>query len=223
VIKEWPVTEQPREKLLEQGAARLSDAELLAIFLGRGVQGQSAVDVGRKMLNQFTNLRGVLDANLKQCCEVKGVGTVAYCLFQAAQELSRRYMQQTLNRHTVFANPTVTRDYLSMQLRHKTREVFAVLFLSNQHALISYEEMFFGTINMASVYPREIVKRALELGAAAVILAHNHPSGIAEPSNADIHITQQIKKALLLIDIAVLDHCVVGDAEVVSLAERGCL
>lgn len=223
MIKQWPKMERPREKLIHMGAHTLSDAELIAIFIGSGAQGINAVDVGRDMLKTYGSLRAILQLSHRQCCDVKGVGNVTYALLKAAQEISRRYIEQSMKLDNIFNSPSVTRDYLNLTLRHKSREVFAVMFLTNQHALIHYEEMFFGTINMASVYPREIVKRALELHCAAVILAHNHPSGVAEPSRADIAITQQIKKALELIDVTVLDHCVVGDGEIVSLAERGCL
>ena len=222
-IKTWPSGERPREKLLSQGAASLSDAELLALFIGCGPRGKSALDVAREALSHFSGLRAMLGASREHFCQQPGLGEVKYCLLQAALEISRRHLQETLQRDTVFDSPRSTRDFLVMRLRHQPREVFVGLFLTAQHALIRYEELFYGSISVASVYPREVVRRALELGAAAMIVAHNHPSGVAEPSRADERITQQLKEALDLMDIRLLDHCVVGDAEVVSLAERGLL
>lgn len=220
-IKTWPSGERPREKLLHLGPAALSDAELLALFIGCGPRGKSALDVARDALGHFSGLRQLLEANKQEFCQRPGLGEVKYCLLQAALELSRRHLQTTLKRQTVFDSPQTTRDFLVLRLRHQPREVFVGLFLTAQHALIRYEELFYGSISMASVYPREVARRALELGAAAMIVAHNHPSGVAEPSRADERITQQLKESLALIDVKLLDHCVVGDADVVSLAERG--
>ncbi|HSG60435.1 MAG TPA: DNA repair protein RadC [Pseudomonadales bacterium] len=220
-IKTWPSGERPREKLLHLGAETLSDAELLALFIVCGPRGKSALDVARDALSHFAGLRGLLEAKRQDFCGLPGLGEAKYCLLQAALELSRRHLQTTLQRDTVFDSPRATRDFLVMRLRHQPREVFVGLFLTAQHALIKYEPLFYGSISVASVYPREVVRRALELGAAAIIVAHNHPSGVAEPSRADERITQQLKEALALIDVRLLDHCVVGEADVVSLAERG--
>jgi DNA repair protein RadC len=222
-IKSWPSSERPREKLLRDGAAVLSDAELLALFIGAGPRGKSALDVAREALSHFSSLRNVLEAGRVEFCQRPGLGEVKFCLLQAALEISRRHLATSLERDTVFDSPNATRDYLTMQLRHQPREVFVGLFLTAQHTLIRYEPLFFGSISMASVYPREVVRRALELGAAAMIVAHNHPSGVAEPSQADQRITRQLKDALDLMDVRLLDHCIVGDREVVSLAERGLL
>lgn len=222
-IKSWPCSERPREKLLQHGVASLSDAELLALFIGCGSNGKSALDVAREALSHFSSLRDVLDATRNEFCQQYGMGDAKYCLLQGALEMSRRHLKSSLQRDTVFESPQATRDFLIMQLRHQPREVFVGLFLTAQHALIKYEELFYGSISMASVYPREVVRRGLELGAAAIIVAHNHPSGVAEPSRADERITKQLKDALDLMDIRLLDHCVVGESQVVSLAERGLL
>jgi len=222
-IKSWPASERPRERLLSEGAAVLSDAELIALFIGTGSPGKSAIDVAREALNHFAGLRGLLEASANAFCELPGLGEAKYCLLQASLEISRRHLQSTLQRNTVFNSPQATRDFLVMRLRHQPREVFVALFLTAQHALIRYEELFYGSISVASVHPREVVRRGLELGAAAIIVAHNHPSGVAEPSHADQRITLQLQEALALMDIRLLDHCVVGDSDVVSLAERGMM
>jgi len=222
-IIHWPKEERPREKMLLRGPAALSDAELLAIFLRTGVKGKSAVDIARELLTQFGSLRGLLEANRKQFCAGPGLGKAKYVQLQATVEMSRRYLAETLQRGDVLSNPNDTRQYLLAKLRDLPHEVFACLFLDNRHRVMSFDEMFQGTINGASVYPREIVKRALHHNAAALILAHNHPSGIAEPSKADRSLTQQLKEALALVDVRVLDHIVVGDGETVSFAERGWL
>lgn len=222
-ILHWPEEERPREKMLLRGPAALSDAELLAIFLRTGVKGKSAVDIARELLTQFGSLRGLLEANRKQFCAGPGLGTAKYVQLQATVEMSRRYLAETLQRGDTLSNPHDTRQFLLAKLRDLPHEVFACLFLDNRHRVMSFDEMFQGTINGASVYPREIVKRALHHNAAAMILAHNHPSGIAEPSKADRSLTQQLKEALALVDVRVLDHIVVGDGVTVSFAERGWL
>lgn len=222
-IRDWPAAERPREKLLQQGAASLSDAELLAIFLNTGTNGKTAVDVSRELLAGFDGLRPLLEADRAMVCGVRGLGEARFALLQAALELGRRYLEATLKREAVLNSPDRTRAFLKARLRHHTREVFACLFLDNRHRVIGFEELFGGTIDGASVHPREVVRRALHHNAAAIIFAHNHPSGVAEPSHADRAITVRLRDALALIDVRVLDHFVVGDAEVVSFAERGLL
>jgi DNA repair protein RadC len=222
-ITDWPDQERPREKLLLQGAAALSDAELLAIFLRTGVAGQTAVDLARNLLHEFGGLRQLLGADLQRFCRGKGLGVAKFTQLQAVLEMSHRYLQQQLRENDALTSPADTRRYLQARLRHYPHEVFSCLFLDNRHRVICFEELFRGTIDGASVHPREVVKRALKHNAAALILAHNHPSGVAEPSQADRHITAHLKQALSLVDIRVLDHIVIGEGEPVSLAERGLL
>lgn len=220
-IKNWPSGERPREKLIELGPKALSDAELLAIFLRTGVAGRSAVELARDLLNEFGGINGLLGAGRKEFCEVKGLGLAKYTQLQAVLELARRHFSEQLVRDTVFTQPEVVKQFVRSQLAGHRREVFLVLFLDTRHRLIAAEELFYGTIDGASVHPREVVKRALQLNAAALILAHNHPSGIAEPSADDERITRRLQSALELVDVRVLDHIVVGAGEEVSLAERG--
>lgn len=222
-IAKWPMAERPREKLLSLGPAALSDAELLAIFLRTGCVGKSAVDLARELLQEFGGLRPLLEASQTEFCRGPGLGNAKYAQLQAVLEMARRHLSASLQTGNALTSPDLVRQYLSARLRHHQREVFAVLFLDNQHRLITYAELFHGTIDSASVYPREVVKEALARNAAAIILAHNHPSGVAEPSQADRRITERIQAALELVDIRVLDHMVVGDSEVVSFAERGFL
>ena len=222
-ITDWPAAERPRERLLSGGAASLTDAELLAILLRTGLRGASAVDRARELLGTFGDLRCLLDATVADACAARGLGAATYLQLQAALELARRYLFARLARGRVLGSPEEVRQFLQLKLRCLEHEVFACLFLDNQHAVIGYEELFRGTIDGASVYPREVVKRCLSLNAAAVIFAHNHPSGIAEPSQADQRLTQRLKAALGTVDIRVLDHFVVGDAEALSFAERGLL
>lgn len=223
-ITQWPTAERPREKLLLRGPAALSDAELLAIFLRTGVPGKTAVDLARDLLSEYGNLRTLLDADQKQFCRGYGLGLAKYVQLQAVLEMSRRHLRETLERGDALTNPAATRRYLSARLRGYAHEVFACLFLDNRHRVIAFDELFTGTLDGASVHPREVVKRALAHNAAAVIFAHNHPSGVAEPSPADTSLTQHLKNALALVDIRVLDHIMIGDGEhVVSLAERGLL
>lgn len=220
-IKDWPADERPREKLLQKGAMALSDAELLAIFLRTGLPGLSAVELARTLLNDFGSLKALIKAPLPQFCQGKGLGTAKYVQLQAVMELSQRCMQQSLQHEAVFTEPALVKRYLSQQLGSACREVFQVLFLDNQHRLLKSEPLFYGTIDASPVYPRVVVQQALSYNAAAVILAHNHPSGVAEPSQADRSITERLQRALQLVDIRLLDHLVVGDGEVVSFAERG--
>lgn len=220
-ITDWPIQERPREKLLQRGASALSDAELLAIFLRTGVSGKTAVDLARELLDEYGGLRPLLEAEHKRFCKSLGLGNAKFALLKAVLEMGKRHLRETLERGISLQNPDQTRDYLTSQLREYPHEVFACLFLDNRHRIIQFDKLFHGTINGASVHPREVVKQALHHNAAAVILAHNHPSGVAEPSQADQHLTQQLKQALNLIDVRVLDHIIVGDGETVSLAERG--
>ncbi|MCU8008729.1 RadC family protein [Shewanella baltica] len=220
-IKDWPEGEGPRDKLLQKGAAQLSDAELLAVLLRNGLAGLNAVDLARSLISEFGGLRNLLCAPRNQVCRLPGVGPVKYAQLQAAAELARRVAQENLQRGQVLTNPDLTRDYLMRQLADRSYEVFAVLLLDSQHRVIQFVELFRGTIDSASVYPREVVSLVLEKKAAAVIVCHNHPSGIAEPSQADRRITERLKNALATIDVSLLDHMVVGDREIVSFAERG--
>ncbi len=222
-ITDWPEQQRPREKLLQQGASFLSDAELLAIFLRVGVQGKTAVDLANELLIQFGSLRALFNADMDSFCQVNGLGKAKYAQLQAVLEMARRHFFEILKRGDALTSPEATRIYLSDQLRHYPYEVFACLFLDNQHRIIELEELFRGTINGASVYPREVIKHALQHNAAAVIFAHNHPSGINEPSRADIQITKKLQQALALLDIRVLDHFIIGDGEPYSFAEHGML
>jgi DNA repair protein RadC len=220
-IKDWPAPERPREKLLTRGVQALSDAELLAVFVGSGVAGHTALDLGRTLLTRFGNLRAALDAGREEFCLTPGVGDACYALLQGAMELGRRHLECKLRRGTPLGCPADTRRFLTARLRRHEHEVFACLFLDNRHRLICFEELFRGTVNGASVYPREIAKRGLYHNAAAIIIAHNHPSGVAEPSQADRAITARIRDAMALIDVRLMDHFVVGDGQIVSFAERG--
>jgi DNA repair protein RadC len=222
-IKDWPADERPREKLLQHGASILSDAELLAIFLRTGVTGLSAVELARQLLAHFGSLRSLLESDQKQFCLQHGLGPAKYAQLQAVLEMSRRHMESTLTRGDALTDVATTKQYLQQRLRAYPYEVFACLFLDNKHRMIAFDELFRGTIDGASVYPREVVKQALAHNAAAVIFAHNHPSGIAEPSQADYNITERLKAALQMVDIRVLDHIVVGDGETISFAETGHL
>lgn len=221
-ISQWPIDERPREKLLIKGADALSDAELLAIFLRTGCKGFTAVDLARQLLDNFGGLKPMLQASQADFCLHKGLGSAKYAQLQAVLEMAKRHLFEQLTRGDALCSPAQTRQYLAAQLAAYPHEVFACLFLDNRNRVISFEKMFYGTIDGASVYPREVVRMALKRNAAAVIFAHNHPSGVAEPSQADEQITQRLKDALALVDIRVLDHFVVGD-EVVSFAERGLL
>lgn len=222
-IRDWPEGERPREKLMRLGAEALSDAELLAIFLRTGVRGRNAVELARDLLAEFGGLGQLLAADPKRLCATKGLGVAKYTQLQAALELSRRYLMTAISERDVLTSPDATRDYLKLRLYGAPHEVFACLFLDNRHRVIRYEELFRGTIDGASVHPREVVRRVIETNAAAVIFAHNHPSGVAEPSEADLAITRRLKEALALIDVRVLDHIIVGDGRGTSFAERGLL
>ncbi|MCY1338631.1 hypothetical protein D9M69_244930 [compost metagenome] len=220
-IREWPAAERPREKLLERGAASLSDAELLAIFLRTGVAGCSAVELARRLLQEFGSLRALLEADLASFSGHLGLGPAKYAQLQAVLEMARRHLAEQLRRDSALESPQAVRDYLKARLRHEPHEVFACLFLDSRHRVLAFEVLFHGSIDGASVYPRQVVKRALAHNAAALILTHNHPSGVAEPSQADRALTQRMKDALALVDVRVLDHFIVGDGEPLSMAEHG--
>jgi DNA repair protein RadC len=222
-ITDWPEDERPREKLLARGAGALSDAELLAIFLRTGTRGKSAVDLARELLARYGGLRALLQANEQQFCAANGLGQAKYAQLQAVLEMARRHLWETLQRGDALANPADTERYLTARLREYPFEVFACLYLDNRHRVVQFEELFRGTIDGASVHPREVVRRALHHNAAAVIFAHNHPSGVAEPSRSDEALTQRLKDALALVEIRVLDHLVIGDGRAVSFAARGLL
>ncbi|HEX3845923.1 MAG TPA: DNA repair protein RadC [Steroidobacteraceae bacterium] len=222
-IKDWPTDERPREKLLTKGASALSDAELLAILLRNGTAGRSALDIAREVLKSFHSLRKLIAADRRRFCAERGLGPARFAELQAAIEIARRQLSEPLLSGPLLTSPKATRDYLSAQLRDLEHEVFCCLYLDRRHRLIRYEELFRGTIDGASVHPREIVKLALQRNSAAVIIAHNHPSGVAEPSHADELITHRVKEALALVDIRLLDHIIVGDGATVSLAERGLI
>jgi len=220
-INDWPEAERPREKLLSLGPQALSDAELLAIFLRTGIAGCNAVELARRLVHEYGGLRELLRADRNRFCATRGLGNAKYAQLQAVLELARRHLAENLKRGDALKNPSETRRYLTVRLRDYPYEVFACLFLDTRHRIISYEELFQGTIDGASVHPREVLRRALQHNAAAVILAHNHPSGVAEPSDADRRITTRLKEALALVDIRVLDHIVIGDQLATSFAERG--
>jgi DNA repair protein RadC len=220
-IKDWPEGERPRERLLTHGAGVLSDAELLAVFLRTGSAGRSAIDIGRAALAHFGGLNALLSATVDRYSEVPGLGPTRYALFQAVVELARRALQEDVRRDTLLNSPDKVRQYLRLWLGHLPHEVFAALYLDAQNRLLVAEELFRGTLTQTSVYPREIVKLALKHNAAALILAHNHPSGVAEPSRADELLTASLKQALALIDVRVLDHLIVAGNSTVSFAERG--
>ncbi len=222
-ITDWPRDERPREKLLHRGPAALSDAELLAIFLRTGVRGKTAVDVARDLLARFGGLRGFLTASQVEVCRESGVGQAKYVVLQAALEVGKRHLAERLQRGTALESADDTRRYLQAQLRDRPHEVFCCLFLDNRHRVLAFEELFRGTLNGTAVYPREIVKRAMHHNAAAVILVHNHPSGVAEPSRQDEILTERLKESLEMLEVRLLDHLVVGDGEIVSFGERGML
>lgn len=221
-ITDWPADERPREKLLARGAGALTDAELLAVLLRTGTRGHTAVDVARQLLARFGGVRRLLRVGRDEFCQAHGLGDAKYVQLQAGLELARRYLAEGLAGREALKDPAAVRRLLQARLRDRDHETFAALFLDNQHRVIAYDELSQGTIDGASVYPREVIKAALRHGAAAVIFAHNHPSGVAEPSAADRALTERLKGALAQVDIRVLDHFVVGE-QVISFAERGWL
>ena len=222
-ITDWPRSERPIEKVLSHGVESLADAELLAVFLRTGVKGLNAVDLGRQLISRFGSVRGFLQADKADILKHSGIGPSKYAQLTAVLELAKRSLEESLKCKDVFTDVNAVRAYIQQQMSGLKREVFALLLLDSQHQLIAFRKLFFGTINSAAVYPREIVKQALSDNAAAVILVHNHPSGIAEPSQADVCITVQIQQALSTIDIRVLDHFVVAGTTTVSFAQRGLI
>ena len=219
-ISDWPVTERPRERLLAKGARTLSDAELLAVILRTGLRGKSAVELGRDLLTSFKGIAGLFSADLTH---VKGLGPAKRAQFEAAMELARRSIEERLATGAALASPGAVRDYLRLAISTREHEVFVCLWLDAQHRAIACDEIFRGTLTQTSVYPREVVKAGLKMNAAAVIFAHNHPSGAAQPSQADELLTRNLKEALALVDINVLDHFVVAGNQAISFAERGLL
>ncbi|WP_426810153.1 DNA repair protein RadC [Pseudomonas sp. WOUb67] len=220
-IREWPAQERPREKLLLRGAAVLTDAELLAVLLGSGVAGRNVLDLARGLLVRFGGLRPFLEADRQAVLREPGIGTVKYAQLQALLEIGRRYLDENIKRAEALDGPAAVRRYLKAMLRHEASEVFGCLFLDTKHRPLAFEILFRGTIDRASVYPREVVRRALLHNAAALILCHNHPSGNNEPSQDDVHLTLSLKRGLALIDVRVLDHIIVGDGEPLSMMEQG--
>lgn len=220
-IRHWPDTERPREKLLAHGASILSDAELLAIFLGSGLPGQDAIRTAREMLQAHGTLRELMDRDARELMRVPGLGPARACRLVAALELGQRHLATDLERGTSLTDPDSAGRYFVQRLRPRPHEVFAALFLDNRHRALAFEELFRGSIDGAEVHPRELVRRALAHNAAAVIVGHNHPSGNAEPSTADRAVTLRLRDALALVQIRLLDHFVIGDGPPVSLAARG--
>lgn len=222
-IRDWPLAERPREKLLAQGAGCLSDAELLAIFLRTGVTGKTALDLARDLLREFGSLRNLLGADLQRFAAARGLGAAKYAQLQAVLELARRHLAEELRHGEALSDPLSAERFLRAQLRDRPQEVFAALFLDAQHRVRAFEILATGTLDAAAVYAREVVKAALRHGAAAVIFAHNHPSGVVEPSAADRSLTERLRQALATVDIRVLDHLVIGEGAPASFAARGWL
>ena len=220
-IREWPAEERPREKLVQRGAASLTDAELLAVFLGSGVRGRNVVELARGLLVRFGGLRQLLEADREAFVGELGLGPVRYGQLQALLEIGRRHLATAIERESAMDSPAAVRRYLKSMLRHEVSEVFGCLFLDTKHRPLAFEVLFRGTIDRASVYPREVVRRALQHNAAALILCHNHPSGHSEPSQDDVLLTLSLKRGLALIDVRVLDHIIIGDGEPLSMVEQG--
>jgi len=222
-LRDWPEGERPREKLIAQGAARLSDAELLAVFLGSGTRGLSAIDLGRRLLDRAGNLRALLDLPAAELARLPGLGPARASALVGALELGTRHLAQGLARGEALTEPARAGEYLSRRLRSLPYEVFACLFLDTRHRVIAFEELFRGTLDGAEVHPREVVQRCLAHHAAAVILGHNHPSGSAEPSAADRAVTARLKQALALVEVRLLDHFIIGDGAPCSMARLGAV
>ena len=223
LLKDLPLEARPREKLLARGPGALSDAELLALLLRTGIPGKNALQMGEELLNKFRGVAGLLHTSAESLKSIKGIGPAKRAEIVAVLELARRALTEELKEKPLFDTPQAVRDYLQLQLGRREHEIFAVLFLDSQHRLIALEEMFRGTLTQTSVYPREVVIRALALNAASVVLAHNHPSGSTKPSRADETLTQTLKAALALVDVRVLDHFIVTSTQAVSMAELGLL
>lgn len=222
-IRDWPEAERPRERLLRQGAAALSDAELLAIFLRVGLRGKNAVELARDLVTHFGGLNRLFAASREECLRMPGLGVAKYAQLQAVLEMARRALAEEMRSGDSLSSPAAVRDFLRLRLAGLAHEVFMAVFLDAQNRVLAVEELFRGTLTQTSVYPREVVKRALAHNAGAIILAHNHPSGLAEPSQADRWLTEQLKQALALVDVRVLDHFLVAGTRGLSFAERGYL
>lgn len=222
-IKDWPEGERPRERLVAHGAQSLSDAELIAVILGTGTTGRSALDLAREALTRFGGLSGLLASGPNELGTIDGLGPAKSAQLQAVLELARRSLREEIRRDPALSSPDKVRDYLKMTLAYREHEVFMALFLDAQNRLLTADELFRGTLTQTSVYPRGVVKRALAVNAASVIFAHNHPSGVAEPSRSDELLTASLKQALGLVDVRVLDHLIVAGSSTVSFAERGLL
>ncbi len=222
-MKDLPADQRPREKLLSRGAAALADAELLALLLRTGYKGTGVLPMAQQVLDACGGFAGLVQATPDKLKGLKGLGPAKRAELLAVAEMARRALAQPLRTAPVFDSPGRVKDYLALHLGGHDREVFSVMFLNAQHHLLALEDLFHGTLSQTSVYPREVVRRALALNAAAVVLSHNHPSGVAEPSRADEHLTQQLQRALQMVDVRVLDHVIIGQGQVVSMAERGLL
>ncbi|MDE1168656.1 MAG: DNA repair protein RadC [Pseudomonas sp.] len=220
-IRDWPAAERPREKLLAWGASVLSDAELLAIFLRTGVQGKSAVDLARHLLHQFGSLRALLESDQQTFSAELGLGPAKFAQLQAVMEMGRRHLAERMQGESALESPEAVRSYLKSMLRHEDHEVFGCLFLDSKHRPLGFEALFRGSIDSAAIYPRQVIKRALANNAAALILAHNHPSGHNEPSQADFVLTKRLKEALAYVDVRVLDHFIIGEGDPLSMKEYG--
>lgn len=222
-IADWPADDRPREKLIAKGAASLSDAELLAIFLRTGVRGLSAVDLARQLMAHFRSFAALFAADKDIFCGFQGAGPAKYAQLQAVMEIARRSLVADAKTGDNLSSPSAVRDFLRLQLQGRSVEIFVGIFLDAQNRVIEVEELFAGTLTQTSVFPREVVRRALHHNAAGMIFAHNHPSGVTEPSHADENLTQSLKQALALVDVRVLDHFIVGRGAILSFAERGLL
>ena len=222
-IKNWPEKERPREKLLAYGPQSLSDAELLAVFLRTGIKGKTAVDLARELISHFGGLRPILAASKNDFCKSPGLGTAKFALLQAVLEMSRRHQWQKLDTGQALTSPSMAYDFLRSQIGNLDYEVFGCIYLDNRHRILGFEQLFRGTIDSASIFPREVLKQCLKKHAAAAIFAHNHPSGDITPSSADREITRKLVDALSLVDIRVLDHVIVGDPDCYSFAENGLI
>lgn len=222
-IDQWPEHDRPREKLHEYGPGALTASELLAIVLQSGNASANALQLAQQLITEFGSLRGLLQADAPTLTHQQGIGPARVALLKAIQELARRYFTEKLTIGRTIGSPADTRQFLRAQLRDLQHEVFCCMYLDNRHRVLGFEELFRGTIDGTSVYPREVVKQALKYNAAALIVAHNHPSGVAEPSQADEQITRRLSAALALVDIRLLDHIIVGDGDATSLAGRGLL
>ena len=222
-IADWPASERPRERLLKFGPGALSEAELLAIFLRTGIAGKNAVELGRDLMQRFGGLQRLFAASLEDVAKIRGFGPAKYVQLQAVVEMTRRSLSEQIGERDAMSSPHAVREFLTLLLGSRPHEVFVALFLDAQNRLLGSEELFRGTLTQTSVYPREVVKTALRYNAAGAIFAHNHPSGVAEPSRADELLTQTLKQALSLVEIRTLDHFIVAGTRTVSFAERGLL